>query len=151
MDKKYTCYCGLYCENCAVKAKIGPASKFLYDEMKKAGFEEIIHFIPGGDAFWPFLKDMADNGICNSCREGGGNPGCAVRKCAKEKNAEMCALCENYPCETFSNFFVGYPTLKQDNILLRDKGMEAWAKVQDERRASGFTYTDLSDPLADKK
>ena len=141
MDKKYICYCGLYCENCAVKAKIGPASKTLYDEMKKAGFEDIIHFIPGGDGFWPFLKSMAEKGICGSCKEGGGNPGCAVRKCAKEKNTEICALCESYPCEKFMKFFDGYPTLKDDNALLREKGMDAWGIRQDERRAKGFTYT----------
>ena len=39
MDKKFTSYCGLYCENCAVKARLVPASKVLYEEMIKAGFE----------------------------------------------------------------------------------------------------------------
>ena len=142
MDKKYICYCGLYCENCAVKAKIGPASENLYEEMKKAGFEEIISFIPGGDGFWPFLKNMAAKGLCSSCVEGGGNPRCAVRICAREKGVDMCALCGDYPCDTFTAFFEGYPTLKSDNVLLREKGMEAWAKLQDERRSNGFTYTD---------
>jgi len=51
MNKKYICYCGLYCENCAVKVKIEPVAKILYEEMKKAGFEEIIQFIPNGDKF----------------------------------------------------------------------------------------------------
>ena len=141
MDKKYICYCGLYCENCAVKAKIGPASKALLEEMKKAGFEEIIHFIPGGDGFWPFLKNMAENGLCVSCQEGGGNPGCAVRKCAEEKGVEMCAFCDSYPCDKFTPFLSNYPTLKSDNELLREKGIDSWAKLQDERRAKGFTYT----------
>ena len=36
MNKKYICYYGLYC---AVKAKVEPAAKVLYKEMKKAGFE----------------------------------------------------------------------------------------------------------------
>ena len=144
MDRKYICYCGLYCENCAVKAKVGPAGKVLYEEMKKAGFEDVIHFIPGGEGFWPFLKGMAENGMCISCKDGGGNPGCAIRKCAKEKNVEACALCENYPCDALAEFFKGYPSLKQDNALLREKGMEAWGCLQDERRAKGFTYTDLS-------
>ena len=49
MDRKYTCYCGLYCENCAVKAKVEPAAKVLFEEMKKAGFEEVIGYIPGGE------------------------------------------------------------------------------------------------------
>lgn len=47
MDKKYSCYCCLYCENCAVKARITPAAQVLYKEMKAAGFEEIINMIPG--------------------------------------------------------------------------------------------------------
>jgi len=145
MDKTYICYCGLYCENCAVKAKVTPAAEILYDEMRKAGFEEVINFIPGGEGFWPFLKNMTENGICVSCKDGGGNLGCAIRICAKEKAVDACALCESYPCEKFDAFLqqsVGYPTLKQDNELLRGQGIEAWAKLQDERRMTGFVYSD---------
>jgi hypothetical protein len=142
MDKKYICYCGLYCENCAVMAKVTPASKVLYEEMKKAGFEEFIQYVPDGDAFWRFLKSTAENGTCVSCKDGSGNPGCAVRICAKEKGVEMCAMCGSYPCDKFSAFFEGYPVLKSDNALLRDKGIDEWAKLQDERRARRFTYQD---------
>jgi hypothetical protein len=139
MDKKYICYCGLYCGNCAVKVKVEPASKVLYDEMKKAGFEDILPMLPGGDHFWSFLQGMVQ-GVCISCQEGSGNPHCAVRTCAKEKNVEMCAICEDYPCALFARYFEGYPILKQDNALMRDEGMEAWSELQDERRACGFTY-----------
>ena len=142
MNKKFICYCGLYCENCAVKVKVEPASKILYEEMKKAGFEEIIHFIPDGEKFWSFLKSMAEQGVCISCQEGSGNPGCAVRKCAKEKNIAMCALCDCYPCALFDSYFEGYPILRHDNSTLREKGMEVWAKLQDERQTKGFTYAD---------
>ena len=145
MDKTYICYCGLYCENCAVMAKITPAAKALYEEMQKAGFEEVINFIPGGDGFWSFLKGMVEDGMCISCRDGGGNPGCAVRICATEKTVEVCALCETYPCEKFDAFFdqsLGYPTLRQDNELLCVQGMEAWARLQDERRRKEFVYSD---------
>ena len=142
MNKKYICYCGLYCENCAVKVKVEPASKILYDEMTKAGFEKIIHFIPDGDKFWSFLKGMAVQGACISCKEESGNPGCAVRNCAKEKKVEICALCESYPCEIFGRYFEGYPLLEHDNAVLRDKGTEAWAQLHDERNARGFTYAD---------
>ena len=140
MDKKYTCYCGLYCENCSVRAKINPAAKVLYNEMKAAGFDEIVQFIPGGDSFWPFLKDMAENGTCISCREGSGNPNCAVRICAENKGIEMCAFCDSYPCELFTDFLKGYPILENDNALLREQGYDAWFKLQDERRAKGFVY-----------
>lgn len=146
MDTKYICYCGLYCENCHVRAKVNPAAKTLYDEMNTCGFGEIIHFIPGGDGFWPFLKNMAENGICNNCKDGGGNPGCAIRLCAREKNVEMCALCESYPCGLFERFFDGYPTLRQDNTVAQEQGLEAWGKLQDERRKNGFTYTEAKTP-----
>ena len=141
MDKKYMCYCGLYCGNCAVKVKVEPSAKVLYMEMKKAGFEDIIQMIPDGDKFWTFLKGMVKS-ICISCKEGSGNPGCIVRKCAKDKNVEMCAFCKEYPCEKFDKYFHGYPILKNDNQLLRDEGIDIWSKIQDERQANGFTYTD---------
>ena len=142
MNDEYICYCGLYCGNCAEKAKVEPAAKVLFDEMKKAGFEDIIHLIPDGDRFWLFLKGMVVDGVCVSCKAGSGNPGCAVRICAKEKNVEMCALCESYPCALFERCFEGYPVLKHDNAILREKGITAWAKLQDEHQARGFTYSE---------
>ena len=144
MNKAYICYCGLYCENCAVMSKIAPAAKTLYKEMCDAGFEDVIQFIPGGEGFWPFLKEMAEVGLCISCKDGGGNPGCAIRICAKEKEVEVCALCEKYPCDKI-NAFQGYPEMKQDNELIRAKGMDAWANLQDERRKNNFTYTRITE------
>jgi hypothetical protein len=141
MDKKYACYCGLYCENCSVLAKIAPASKVLYDEMTIAGFDDIIHLFSGGDGFWSFLKGMAEDGICISCKEGSGNPACVVRECAAAKGVEMCAFCSDYPCEKFDDFFIGYPVLKDDNAVLKDPGWNAWAEIQDERRAKGYIYS----------
>ena len=141
MKNEYICYCGLYCENCVVMARVTPAAKVLYDEMKKAGFEEVINFIPSGDGFWPFLKKMAEEGICISCKDGGGDPGCVVRLCAKEKEIEMCVLCEEYPCEKIKGLSGLYSMMEKDNALFREQGIEAWAKLQDERKKSGWTYT----------
>jgi len=145
MKKEYICYCGLYCENCAVMARIAPAAVVLYEEMRRAGFDEVVSFFPDGDAFWSFLKGMALDGVCVSCKDGSGDQECAIRICAREKGVEVCALCEQYPCERFDAFFERYPVLKQNNALLRDEGMDAWAKLQDERQASGFTYSDGTD------
>ena len=143
MNKEYICYCGLYCGNCAVKVKVDAAAKTLYEEMQKAGFEDIIDKIPGGDQFWSFLKGMVADGtgVCVSCKAGSGNPGCEVRICAKEKNVEMCAFCTSYPCELFERYFAELDILKQDNAVLLEKGIEAWSKLQDERQANGFVYT----------
>jgi hypothetical protein len=99
MNSKYSCYCGLYCENCAVKAKVEPAARALVDEMKRAGLDEVISYIPGGDGFWPFLTGIAADGLCISCIDGGGDPGCSIRICAKDKGVDLCAFCEDYPCD----------------------------------------------------
>ena len=109
--------------------KVEPAAKVLYHEMQKLGFEEIMPFFPDGDKFWSFLKGMSTEGVCISCKAGSGNPACKVRQCAKEKNVEMCALCESYPCDLFADFFRGYPTLEHDNAVLREKGWTAWREI----------------------
>jgi hypothetical protein len=87
---------------------------------------------------------MVVDGVCVSCKAGSGNPGCKVRICAKEKGIEVCALCENYPCELFTRYFEGYPVLKHDNSVLREKGMDERSKLQDERQTRGFTYSESS-------
>lgn len=142
MEKQWSCYCGLYCGNCAVNTKVFPAAKTLCEEMVHARFTDVLKNLPGGEGFWAFLTDIAENWACVSCRAGSGNPGCKVRLCAQEKGVEMCALCGSYPCALIDNFDAGYPVLKSDNALLREKGWDAWGKLQDERRAKGYTYAD---------
>ena len=141
MDQRYICHCGLYCENCATKAKVEPAAKHLYEEMVAAGFEDVVAFLPDGELFWQFLKSMALEGACPSCKMGGGDPDCQVRLCAAEKKVELCALCEEYPCEKINSLLEGYPMLKADNELLRGQGRTVWEALQDERKAKGVTYS----------
>ena len=142
MEDKYICYCGLYCENCAVKAKVEPSAKVLHEEMLQAGFEDIIHFIPDGEAFWRFLTTISKQGSCISCQDGSGNPACRVRICAKEKGVELCALCDSYPCEIFGKYLEAYPMLEDDNAFFKENGRGEWMAMQAKRRAGGFTYTD---------
>jgi hypothetical protein len=144
MDKKYMCYCGLYCENCKVKAEIGPAAAVLYGKMEEMGFGGIIAMIPNGEGFWKFLTDLAEDRFCISCRDGGGDPACKIRICAREKGIEMCALCKEYPCELLrGNYLERVHMLKEDNILLRDQGIEKWAKLQDKRKKKGIVYRNI--------
>ena len=142
MNKEYICYCGLYCGACAVKAKIEPAARALYAEMQKAGSENVVPHMPDGAEFWRFLKSVAEAGTCVSCQAGSGDPGCAVRICAQEKEIEICAECGEYPCEKVEALMKSYPPLESDNEVLRKQGREQWAKMQDERCARGFTYSD---------
>ena len=38
-----------------------------------------------------------------------------------------------------------WPFLKSDNLLFREKGIEAWAMLQNERREKGFVYGDMGE------
>jgi hypothetical protein len=66
---------------------------------------------------------MTLDGVCVSCQAGSGHPACKVRKCAQEKGVKICALCEEYPCEIFKEYFDNYPLLKHDNSIFREKGI----------------------------
>lgn len=138
MERKYACYCGLYCGNCAVKVKVESAARTLYEEMGKLGFEQIMPYFPDGDKFWSFLKAMSTEGICISCKVGSGNPACQIRQCAQKKKVDMCALCESYPCDAFKELSKGYPSLHHDNCILREKGWESWGEMQNKRQAEGL-------------
>jgi len=139
METTFIGYCGIYCGSCAFKAKVIPAASILYDEMRKGGFEDVVDFMPDGTGFWRFLKGTVDSTEA-SCRRGCGDPGCKIRICAKERGVEICTSCAEYPCGLLDEFFLGRPVIKEDNDVLREKGMEAWMSMQKERRARGFVY-----------
>jgi hypothetical protein len=142
MDNEQIAYCGIYCGNCCQLTNVGPEAKKLCESMKKAGYELYGPYIPGFEQFWIFLSDLAAKNGCHGCRKDGGNPYCKVRICAREKNVEICTLCEEYPCKEFDAFFSDYVTLKDDNSFLKEHGIERWLEMQSKRRAEGFTYTD---------
>ena len=133
-------YCGLHCENCHLRAHVGPDAQRLVDSMKRAGFEQFGPMIPGFAGFWEFLSRFAAGNGCFGCRAEGGNPHCRVRACAREKSVDACALCAEYPCREMDAALAHYPMLEADNRFLREKGTEAWLAMQQQRRAQGYTY-----------
>ena len=145
MDEKHLAYCGLYCENCLMRATIGPDAAKLRDDMKRMGFERFGPMIPKFPEFWEFLADMAEHRGCEGCREGGGNPYCEARKCAKEKNAAVCMACAEYPCGRLGALLADYPALRDDNQLFRAQGREKWEQMHEDRRRGGYTYPDAEE------
>ena len=147
MEEKYLGCCGLCCENCLLRATIGPKAAGLRDEMRRMGFDRFGSAIPKFPEFWAFLSDMAEHKGCDGCGDGGGNPFCEARKCAGEKGVAFCATCAEYPCGRFEAFFNGYPMLRDDNQLLRTRGRETWEQMHEDRRRSGYTYSDAKERL----
>jgi hypothetical protein len=137
-------YCGLYCPLCAQRGRIPRQAQALKESMAKEGYEFWGRELPGFEAFWMFLSDLADpDKGCPGCRQGGGYPPCAIRACARERSVEVCAFCEQFPCERIQSFAQVYPTLIADGERLRKIGIDAWIAEQEQRAATGFAYADI--------
>ena len=103
--------------------------------------------MPDGKPFRDFLTGMNETGTCTSCITGGGNPDCAIRICAKEKSAKVCAFCKSFPCRLIDPILATYPGLLSDNELLRDKGWEKWGRLQKERHNPDSNACRLSEAI----
>jgi len=112
--------------------------------MTKEGYDDWGSCIEDFDPFWRFLDNICTpDKACPGCRDGGGYPDCEIRKCAKEKNQDICIHCNEYPCKLITEFSKVYPTLISDGIRHKQIGTDAWIKEQEERLESGFIYADI--------
>lgn len=144
MESKYIAYCGLYCGHCYSRTHVAPTAQMLRAQMRLQGFESFGPYMQDYEAFWRFLTTLVEDEGCPGCRQEGGSPACAIRVCARERKLEACPLCGDYPCDKLAwvDASTAYPMLKADNELMREKGLEAWADMQDARRENGFTYAE---------
>lgn len=137
-------YCGLYCGLCAQHGRIPRQANALRESMTKEGYEYWGTEIPGFDEFWRFLTVLCDPGkSCPGCRQGGGPPFCSIRKCARERQVDICVTCEEYPCRRVQGIAKGYPTLMADGKRMQEIGIGAWVEEQEERAKTGFAYVDI--------
>lgn len=146
-DLRLVTYCGLYCDLCSQRARTPQQAKALKDTLKKEGFEFWGKDLPGYEQFWTLLGNLSDTDkSCPGCRQGGGNPGCEIRKCIKEKKLDVCSFCEEYPCEKINGLCKIYPTLITDGTRLKQVGTETWLEEQKARKETGFAYCDIRYP-----
>jgi hypothetical protein len=111
------------------------------------------HLYPEFKMFWEVLEKLSefneDDG--KNCKTGCGNPGCEIRKCAKEKSVELCPMCAEFPCEHVNALAKGYGNLIPDGKRIKDIGVEKWLEEQEERRRAGFCYSDIRYPAKEEK
>ena len=148
MSLEEVTYCGLYCGLCASRRRIPQQAQRLQETLRREGYDRGYFDVPGLEkvfaTFWEGLNILAST-PCPGCRAGGGNPGCAVRACARERGLTVCALCAEYPCQRLEALS-GYPLLLADGRRLRQVGLEQWAAEQELRAATGFAYADVRVP-----
>jgi len=147
-DLQDVTYCGLYCRLCANKSRIPQTAIALRDTLAAGGWEDYGEYIVQDfKTFWSTLSKLAGfEEKCPDCRGGCGDPGCSIRKCAKERETELCPLCADYPCEHINVLARRYPNLIADGQRLKEIGVDSWVREQEERRKTGFCYCDIRFP-----
>jgi len=93
--------------------------------------------------FWRFLEGLHADGGCPGCRAGGGPPFCQIRKCARERELDLCSGCPDFPCSHVEALGAIYPTLIADNRRLQAVGLAQWLDEQEERVRRGVVYADI--------
>ena len=96
-------YCGLDCLSCPIYT----ATRLQDKEKKKEKREEILHLIKEHYGIEFKLEDITE---CDGCmsetgRLFSGCKDCPIRECARQKELESCAYCDEYVCGTLEEFF----------------------------------------------
>ena len=98
--KQLIAYCGLYCGDCfSFKGTIADLSRDLRKELRQSKFDDIAKGIPFKEfknyrECYECLEAMVRLRCKNACKDGGGNPFCAIRKCCQKKGFDGCWECD---------------------------------------------------------
>ncbi len=141
-SKDYLCYCGLYCRQCSLLTVTPQTARKLYEIMKRDGWEFFGEYeFKGFKEFWDVLQAVSKlNETSPLCRGGCGDPECKIRICAKEKGVDVCALCDEYPCDLIRGFDKKYHVLIKNNDRIREIGLNAWLDEMDAFADNGKTF-----------
>ena len=143
-------YCGLYCNSCGIRqGKIKMAVTNLRDILAVYGFDkmmpELAKWEPSFQHHNEFNQVMDGLvkmfGGCPSCLQGGGDPNCKVRSCAKQKDYRTCAECnEAETCEKLAPYRKGYGLISTLQSIRQD-GIERYAEEMQTKVDEGYSYT----------
>lgn len=143
-------YCGLYCNACGIRqGKIKAAVGNLRDIIAVYGFDKLMPELSKWEPSFKHYNEFEQVmdglakmfGGCPGCLQGGGDPNCKVRSCAKEKGYRTCAECgEAETCEKLAPYREGYglvPALES----IKQKGIEGYAEEMQRKVDDGYSYT----------
>jgi len=134
--RDYVSYCGLYCKLCQFTYKSADVLKRDLEHRHGDGFAK------DAPEFWKTLSMLAIKPK-GTCRKGGCNDGfpCAIRQCAKKKGVFACTECELYPCTRIKTLAGGSAyNMIFDGHRMKEIGLDAWVREQEERIKDGFHY-----------
>ena len=137
-NKNLIAYCGLYCGDCfGHKGKVADLARDLRKELRQSRFDKTAESL----SRMSFFKVYKDYPKCyevlgalvrmrckNACRNGGGNPFCAVRKCCQKKKIKGCWECGEFEtCKKMDELKINHGNAHIKNLrTLRKKGIPAF-------------------------
>lgn len=140
MDITNIAYCGLYCGECPNHTGvIADLARDLRKELRTYRWDKTAELLSD----YPFFKDYENYDDCykvlgamvkmrcsRTCREGGANPSCKIRICAKKKELDGCWECPDFEtCEKLEFLSVNHGVAHLKNLrILRKKGPEEFEK-----------------------
>jgi len=145
-------YCGLHCGACGIyQGRIAQQVDALHSTIQAYGFDKMkdqlatwepaFKHYPEFDQVMTALAKMF--GSCPGCPAGGGDPNCAIRKCAQAKNYIACSDCTQMTsCDTLKR----YPNAPTRLKGIRQQGLKAWQKDMEKRVKAGYCYLDDKKP-----
>ncbi len=99
-------YCGLYCHECPNHTGIiADMARDLRKELRNYRFDKTAELLSSISFFKTFKKypecyevlgAMVKMRCGRTCKNGGGNPGCKIRLCAKKKGFDGCWECSDF-------------------------------------------------------
>jgi hypothetical protein len=103
-------YCGLVCSSCPIylatrEEDIEKKSRMKVEIAQRCNEEYGTEYEPDG------ISDC-DGCLADEGRLFSGSIECKIRKCAKSKGFQNCALCGDYPCERLEKVFATDPSAK---------------------------------------
>ena len=133
-------YCGLYCAECPNHTGIiADSARDLRKELRKYRFDKTAEFLSTLSFFKEFKKYSDCYEVlgamvklrCNkTCRKGGGNPFCKIRKCCEKKGFSGCWECEDFEnCSKLEFLENNHGKAHIKNLkIIKKKGFEEFIK-----------------------
>ena len=143
-------YCGLYCNACGIRQeKIKTAVNNLRGIIAAYGFDKIMPELAKWEPSFKHYNefDQVMDGLvkmfggCPGCFQGGGDPNCKARSCAKQRGFRTCAECdEAETCENLAPYRKGYKGLLPGLQSIRQNGIGRYAEETQKEVDEGHYY-----------
>jgi hypothetical protein len=129
--------CGDYCDGCGqYNGLIVETVKQMREFADLYGFEFRAEGAFDFEQFVEGLEWLIENTKCPGCQQGGGPPGCEVRKCCFEKGLRICFECEEFSCSKIKEY--ADPDTMDRYKRFKEIGFEKWVEEQVQKAREGY-------------